>query len=186
MSNLLDYEINKELGECYLFMGEYEKAKEYYEKAAENNTEFSAPQMGLATIAVQVGDLDTAIFHYQKALEIEKADNAFTGLGLIAMTREMHAEAFEYFKNALDLNAKNTVALGGMVQEAYALKRVADVVSYVENFYKETKDPQIKITLAGCLINLNKKEEAKALLEEALAELPDNEDAKDLYAFIAA
>ena len=28
MSDLLDYEINKELGECYLFMGEYEKAAE--------------------------------------------------------------------------------------------------------------------------------------------------------------
>ncbi|WP_300282969.1 tetratricopeptide repeat protein [Peptacetobacter sp.] len=186
MSNLLDYEINKELGECYLFMGEYEKSKEYYEKAAQNTTEFSAPQMGLATIAVQVGDLDTAIFHYQKALEIEKVDNAFTGLGLIATSRGLHAEAFDYFKNALDLNATNTVALGGLVQEGYALKRVADVVAYVKKFYEETKDPQIKITLAGCLINLDKKEEAKMLLEEALAELPDNQDAKDLYAFIAA
>ena len=47
MSDLLDYEINKELGECYLFMGEYEKAAEYYEKAAASGSEFAAPQMGL-------------------------------------------------------------------------------------------------------------------------------------------
>lgn len=71
MSDLLDYEINKELGECYLFMGEYEKATEYYEKAAESGSEFAAPQMGLATIAVQVGDYDKATVHYQKALELE-------------------------------------------------------------------------------------------------------------------
>ena len=34
MSNHLDYEINKELGECYLFMGELDKAEDYYTKAA--------------------------------------------------------------------------------------------------------------------------------------------------------
>ena len=71
MSDLLDYEINKELGECYLFMGEYEKATEYYEKAAESGSEFAAPQMGLATIAVQVGDYDKATVHYQKRLNLK-------------------------------------------------------------------------------------------------------------------
>lgn len=186
MSNLLDYEINKELGECYLFMGEYEKAKEYYQKAAESGSEFQAPQMGLATIAVQVGDLDTAMVHYQKALEIEKTDNAYTGLGLVAMTKEMHADAYEYFKKALELKATNTVALGCLVQESYALDKVDEAVSYVQKFYEETNDPQIRITLAGCLIYLGRKEEAKHHLEEALKELPDNEDAKDLYSFIAA
>lgn len=186
MSNLLDYEINKELGECYLFMGEYEKAKEYYEKAAVNGPEFQAPEMGLATIAVQVGDLDTAMLHYQKALEIEKTDNAYTGLGLVAMTKEMHRDAYENFKNALEIKATNTVALGCLVQESYALEKVDEAVEYVEKFYEETQDPQIRITLAGCLIYLGRKDEAKRHLEEALKELPDNEDAKDLYSFIAA
>ncbi len=185
MSDLLDYEINKELGECYLFMGEYEKAAEYYEKAAASGSEFSAPQMGLATIAVQLGDYDSAFLHYQKALELEKTDNAYTGLGLVAMTKEMHADAFEYFKNALEIKTTNTVALGCLVQEAYALDKVDEAVSYVEKFYGETKDPQIRITLAGCLIYLGKKDEARSHLEEALKELPDNQDAKDLYSFIA-
>ena len=35
MSNHLDYEINKELGECYLFMGDLEKAEEYLSQAVE-------------------------------------------------------------------------------------------------------------------------------------------------------
>ena len=37
MSSHLDYEINKELGECYLFMGDLNKAENYYQKAAGNN-----------------------------------------------------------------------------------------------------------------------------------------------------
>ena len=40
MSNQLDYEINKELGECYLFMGDFDKAEEYYRKAAGSNANF--------------------------------------------------------------------------------------------------------------------------------------------------
>ena len=37
MDNHLDYEINKELGECYLFMGDLDKAEEYYRKAVAND-----------------------------------------------------------------------------------------------------------------------------------------------------
>ena len=43
MDNQLDYEINKELGECYLFMGDFDKAEEYYRKAASNNAQSAAP-----------------------------------------------------------------------------------------------------------------------------------------------
>ena len=57
MSSHLDYEINKELGECYLFMGELDKAEDYYTKAAANSEEQADPYMGLATIAMQRGDM---------------------------------------------------------------------------------------------------------------------------------
>ena len=43
MSSHLDYEINKELGECYLFMGELDKAEDYYTKAAANSEEQADP-----------------------------------------------------------------------------------------------------------------------------------------------
>ena len=89
-------------------------------------------------------------------------------------------------KTLLKSKRQNTVALGCLVQEAYALDKVDEAVLFVEKFYEETKDPQIRITLAGCLIYLGRKDEAKLHLEEALKELPDNEDAKDLYSFIAA
>ena len=61
MSNQLDYEINKELGECYLFMGDFDKAEEYYRKAAGSNSQSAAPFLGLATVAVQRSDLDKAL-----------------------------------------------------------------------------------------------------------------------------
>ena len=41
MDNQLDYEINKELGECYLFMGDFDKAEEYYRKAASQGLRYA-------------------------------------------------------------------------------------------------------------------------------------------------
>ena len=63
----LDYEINKELGECYLFMGDLDKAEEYYRKAASSNGVHPDPYLGLATIAVQRGERDALAF--DRALE---------------------------------------------------------------------------------------------------------------------
>ena len=60
MENQLDYDVNKELGECYLLMQDYGKAEEYYRKAVTSNPQLSAPYMGLATVAVQRGELDNA------------------------------------------------------------------------------------------------------------------------------
>ena len=186
MNNYLDYEINKELGECYLFMGEYEKAKEYYEKAAENSDEHAAPHMGLATIAVQKGELDAAYTHYEKALELEVTDRTLTGLGLVAMSQAKHEEAFSLFSRAIELNPINSVALGCLVQEAYILKRVEEVLEHLEKQYELTQDLNARVTLAGCLISLGRNGEAKQYLEEILSIMPENMNAKDLYSHIAA
>ena len=79
MSSHLDYEINKELGECYLFMGDLDKAEDYYQKAAGNNGVHPDPYLGLATIAVQRGDLEQALSMYEKADGITSSDKSQIG-----------------------------------------------------------------------------------------------------------
>ena len=111
MSSHLDYEINKELGECYLFMGELDKAEDYYTKAAANSEEQADPYMGLATIAMQRGDMAGALTHYSKAATIQESDKALAGLGLVHMNQGEHARAFDLFGRALTLNPANAVAL---------------------------------------------------------------------------
>ena len=102
MDNQLDYEINKELGECYLFMGDFDKAEEYYRKAASANSKSAAPFMGLATVAVQRAELDKALVLYQKAATIEETDKTLCGIGLVHMEKGEHTEAFDYFTRALE------------------------------------------------------------------------------------
>ena len=66
-------------------MGDFDKAEEYYRKAASSSSQNAAPYLGLATVAVQRSDLDKALILYQKAAAVEETDKALCGIGLVYM-----------------------------------------------------------------------------------------------------
>lgn len=184
MSNL-DYEINKELGECYLFMGELEKAEEYYRKAASSNGIHPDPYLGLATIAVQRGELEDALAMYQKAHGIEESDKTFSGIGLIQMESGDQAGAFDNFEKALGLNPENMVALFSMVRLGHEIERLSETRVHLENYL--SIDPgkhEVRYALAGCLVCLNDKNTAAEQLSVILENDPDNASAQELLAQI--
>lgn len=173
MSGQLDYEINKELGECYLFMGDLDKAEEYYVKAVSSNGVHADPYLGLATVAVQRGDLDKAMGLYRKAAGIAADDKSLSGMALIEMERGEADAAFTHFKGALASNPENLVALFGLVRLANAESRLEEVVPYLRDYL--SLDPlkhEVRFTLAGCLVNLGRHAEAGMELEAILAQDP--------------
>lgn len=187
MDNQLDYEINKELGECYLFMGDYEKAEDYYRKAACANSGSAAPIMGLATVAVQRSELDKALTLYKKACSIEETSKALCGIGLVYMEKGEHNEAFEYFTRSLARESGNIVALNCMVREAYQTNQVDKTISFLENALHGSDEKEaVRITLAGCLIYLGRQSEAREHLEIVLGDNPANPSAKELFESMAA
>jgi len=182
MSSHLDYEINKELGECYLFMGDMDKAEEYYTKAASSNGIHPDPYLGLATIAVQRGDLSKALGLYTKAAGIESSDKAVAGMALVEMELGFHDLAFGHFDEALKINPENKVAIFGMVQLGYMLKQLDAVVPHLVNILALAPDKNdVRFTLAGCLVTLGNVEEATVHLDEVLMREPDNAAAIELY-----
>ncbi len=185
MSSHLDYEINKELGECYLFMGELEKAETYYNKAIESNHKIAAPFLGLATIAIQRNDYDKALIFYKKALSLEaKNDKSLTGIGLVLMEREMYEEAFARFHDALSINSANMVALSCLVRISYILNKVEDVIPFLERGIEADETQNTRITLAGCYISLDRHQEATKILRDVLSVEPDNRGASELLEHI--
>lgn len=187
MSNHLDYEINKELGECYLFMGDLDKAEEYYRKAINGDGAYAAPYLGLATIAVQRGKLDDAFVLYSKAASIELTDKALCGMGLVRMEQESHSEAFDQFARALDINADNIVALNCLVRMGYQLGCLDRVLPYLKEALTVSNErAAIRVTLAGCLISLGRQDEAREHLEAVLGADPANANARELFDTMAA
>ena len=178
----LDYEINKELGECYLFMGDLDKAEEYYLKAAGSNGAHQDPYIGLATIAVQRGSMDDALALYRKAETIESSDKSLGGIGLGLMDKGDHEGAFTAFLRGLERNPQNLVLLNTAVQEAHCLGKLQEMVPYLEKALEV--NPQlgaVRFTLAGSLVHLGSLEKAAQQLEILLASEPDNAEAKELY-----
>ncbi|HDQ39843.1 MAG TPA: tetratricopeptide repeat protein [Desulfonatronum sp.] len=181
MTSHLDYEINKELGECYLFMGELEKAEQYYEKAANSNGTHPDPYLGLATVAVQRGDLRTALELYRKASSIEATDKSLTGMGLVEMEIGAPEDAFDHFLQALQKNPENLVALFGLVQAGHSLERLQEILAPLRDFLELNPDKsEIRFTLAGCLVKLSEVGKAQEELNKLLENDPGYEPAKEL------
>lgn len=184
--NLINYEINKELGECYLFMGEYEKARDYYNKAVASNGNMPDPYMGLAAIAVKEGDLEAAHSLYRKASLVRSGEKPLIGLGMVAIELSRYEEAFEHFRAALEYSPGNMVAVNSMLQLAHVLGRLEDAVPCLEAALETGDTEAVRYALAACLISLGHDEEAREHLECLLGENPFNDSAKQLYAQFAA
>ena len=187
MDNHLDYEINKELGECYLFMGDLDKAEEYYRKAMASNGVHADPYLGLATVAVQRGNIDDALVLYRKAASIEACDKSLAGIALVLMEKGEHEEAFDTLLKALDKNPQNMIATHCAVQEAHYLNRLEEVLPCLENFLAlESDNRAVRISLVGCLASLGRQKEAVSHLEEILKINPEDTEAKELFDALAA
>lgn len=187
MSNHLDYEINKELGECYLFMGDMDKAETYYQKAASSNGVHPDPYLGLATIAVQRGDMESALAMYSKAAGIEANDKSLAGMGMVKMELGQHEDAFIDLIRALEHNPTNAVALNCIVREAFYLSRVEEVLPYLNTTLEmDYANDNLRVTRAGCLISLGRTTEARNELEAVLHKNPEHEDARGLLDSLAA
>lgn len=181
MSGHLDYEINKELGECYLFMGDLDKAEEYYRKAMNSNGVHPDPYLGLATICVHRGNLDEAFGFYRKAANVEASDKSLSGMALIEMERGEHPKAYDHFMQALEHNPENMVALYSVIRLAHAMGRMTEVIPHLEDYL--SIDPlkhDIRYSLAGCLVAAGRDADAKAHLERILEQDPAHAPALEL------
>lgn len=183
MSSHLDYEINKELGECYLFMGDYDKAESYYLKAAGSNGIHPDPYLGLATIAVHRGDLERALHLYERAETITSSDKSLTGIGLIAMEQGDLKRAYDAYAKALGLNPENLLALFGLVQAAHRLNRTAEAVEYLQRYLDvDPSKVEVRYSLAGCLVACGRGAEAQEQLRRILDQDPGYAPASELLA----
>ncbi|WP_285906917.1 tetratricopeptide repeat protein [Pseudodesulfovibrio pelocollis] len=181
MSGHLDYEINKELGECYLFMGELDKAEEYYRKAVGSNGVHPDPYLGLATVAVQRGNLADALVMYEKAHKVAPSDKSLSGIALIRMENGEKENAYSLFVEAVRMNPENMVALFSLIRLGHELERVADIIPYLRNYLEiDPAKHEVRFSLAGCLMCAGQEDAARGELEKILEANPEFAAAREL------
>lgn len=182
----IDYEINKELGECYLFMGELERARDYYLKALKHSSEFAEPYMGLAAVALSEGDVKAAYEHYTKANSVAPGPKPLTGMAMVEVELGKHDEAFTHYGQVLEQDPGNMMVINNMLQLAYATSKLDAMVPFLQASLEAGDTEVVRYALAACLTNLGREEEAKDHLEILLRENPANSGAQQLYAQFVA
>lgn len=117
--NQKDWEICHNLGVCYIYLKQFNKAQEQLQSALHLNRHDLTYVM-LGRIHLLEGDVDKAIEVYRKAVEFSPENTELlTTLGLLYLQLGIYQKAFEHLGNALTYDPTNYQALlaaGSMMQ----------------------------------------------------------------------
>lgn len=176
------YDVLRELGDCYTSVGEYEKARECYDKAAALAPDEAGPYIGFGVIAMQSGELTDAETAFKVARRLDpECSKAYCGLAMICQQRSDAAEAFDLYLKSLELDSDNLTALLGLFQSSCAMGSFSKVIYYL-GVYLDSHPGDI--TVMFCLATLQLKDKqpqkAKELLLNVLALDANNTDAANL------
>uniref|UniRef100_A0A4W3I1V9 Bardet-Biedl syndrome 4 n=1 Tax=Callorhinchus milii TaxID=7868 RepID=A0A4W3I1V9_CALMI len=117
--NEKDWEIEHNLGVCYMYLKDFEKAKEHLNCALQHSKHDLSFVM-LGKVHLLDGNVEEAIEVYKKAVEFSP-ENAelLTTLGLQYLQLGLYQKAFEHLGNALTYDSNNykaILAAGSMMQ----------------------------------------------------------------------
>ena len=103
--NPADYELYYNLGMTFTRLNDFQKAKEYYKRAAIINSCLYNGQYNLALIAMIQRELDEAERHLQRALQEEELEPMiYFYLAQIALLKDEKEKALHYINLALELD----------------------------------------------------------------------------------
>ena len=176
------YDVLKELGDCYVSVGEYEKARESYDKATVLAPDEAGPYIGFGVIAMQTAELADAETAFKVARRLNpQCSEAYCGLAMICQQRADAAGAFDMYLKSLEVDSDNLTALLGLFQSSCAMRSFSKVIYYL-GLYLDAHPGDI--TVMFCLATLqlkdNQPHKAKELLLNILALDAGNTDAVNL------
>lgn len=176
------FEILQELGDCYCSMGDYERAKQYYENAAVLGPDEAAPYVGLGVVALQNNQLDDARAAFQVACRLNaKCAKAYAGLGMAAQQKKDYRYAFDMYLKSLELDSENLIGLLGLFQTSCQMGSFEQVTRYLEMYlYMHPGDVSVMYPLAALYMKDKKIEASQNILRDILVLDPNNTDAANL------
>ena len=105
--NAGNYDLYYNLGMTYTMINDFQRAKEFYDKAAEINSLLYNAKMSLGQIAMIYGDLDEAEKYFNESLKGEDVESgSYYYLSQVAMLRGDKEKATNYMNVAIGLDPK--------------------------------------------------------------------------------
>lgn len=180
------FEIHKNLGNCYMHIGQLNNAESHYRKAYEIDASSDALHVNIGSLAMKKGDTSTALLHFNEAARINPRNPAaHTGVGLAHIGLGNREAAHDAFATALRIDIHEVTALYHLVKCAYELKRF-DVVSDLLHKYIQHNavNSNILYSYAGILFHRGLLKESLEECEKLVALNAEHEGAKKLKELI--
>ncbi len=176
------YEILQELGDCYCSMGDYVKARKYYENAAVLEPDEASPYVGLGVVALQNNQLNDARAAFKVACRLDaNCAKAYSGLGMVAQQNNDFRYAFDMYLKSLELDSENLIGILGLFQTSCQMGSFEQVTHYLEMYLDmHPGDTSVMYPLAALYMKDRKIEASQNILRDILVLDPKNKDAANL------
>lgn len=176
------YDVLKELGDCYASVGEFDNARQCYEKAAWLEPDEAGPYVGTGIIELQQGRAEDAEVAFRVAVRLDPCSSrAYAGLAMIAQQKGQHKPSFDFYLKSLELDSNNLTALLGLFQVSCQMGSFENVIHYLKVYLKmHPGDVSVMFCLAALHIREGQETRARDLLRDILSLQPDYEDALNL------
>ena len=172
----------KQLGDCYVNMGEFEKAGNCFQRAISLRPELHEAYLALGMLAVHANQFDLGKQALERAVEISPTcAEAYGGLAVMFQRQEEYSSAFDMYLKSLDLDSDNLLALLGLFQTSCRMESFEEIIHFLEVYLEKHPDDA---SVLFCLATLHAKEgrlcEAVEVLDHLLTVEPEKTEALDL------
>ena len=157
-----------------------------YEKAITFRPDNQNLILGRAELLLQIGRQDEAIAEYRAAVNRwPDSSMALNALGYTLADRtDQYKEAEKLIRKALALNPESPAIIDSLGWVLYKLGQHEEGLAELQRAYERMEDPEVASHLVEVLAELERRDEALALLESAEKLHPDNkllEDVRSRY-----
>jgi tetratricopeptide (TPR) repeat protein len=176
------YDVLIDLGDCHATVGNYEAAKECYEKAIQLEPDRAEPYVGLGVVALQSGNMESADIAFKVGIRLDKrCAKAWCGLGMVCQISQHFEPAQEHYLRSLEIDADNLTALLGLFQSSCQMGSFSKVIHYLNAYLDmHPADTAVMFCLATLYMKDEKFNAARKLLLDILVFSPENNDAANL------
>lgn len=175
---------HNDFGGFYYRQGRYAEAEKEFQRVVDLTPDNARGYSNLGVIAYTQKHYEEAAKMFEKSAAIKPTDSVYSNLGTLYFVLGQYGDAARYDEQAVQMNARNSLwwhnlaaayQFSGQAQKAQmAFKRTAELCERERRV--NPRNPRTLVFLADAYSNLNRAQDARQLLQEALVLAPDNVD----------
>jgi len=172
------------LGSVYFIANDYDNAVDLWNETLKLNPSFSSAYFYNGLVYLRQGKYSDAEDAFQDALKIQPDYyDALNGLGEVRIAKYKYEDGLDYFNKAIALDSKKVDAISSKAFVLIQMSKYKEAISVMEPYIAQ--DEKVRLQLSYVYYQMNRKDEADKLLQDALSRADELDKVKQGYVFIS-